>query len=124
VDTEHFRNVERHGVQTLSGVLFLRIDESIFFGNLRAIESRLMAEVAKTPGVHDVVLIMSAVNRVDLTGLEGLREIEQDLRTRAIALHLAEVKGPVQDLLSRTSLWQALSGRIHLSANDAFIQLQ
>jgi SulP family sulfate permease len=124
VDTEHFRNVERHGVQTLSGVLFLRIDESIFFGNLRAIESRLMAEVAKTPGVHDVVLIMSAVNRVDLTGLEGLREIEQDLRTRAIALHLAEVKGPVQDLLSRTSLWQALSGRIHLSANDAFMQLQ
>ena len=30
VDTEHFRNVERHGVETLPGVLFLRIDESSF----------------------------------------------------------------------------------------------
>jgi MFS superfamily sulfate permease-like transporter len=39
VGSEHFRNVERHGVETLPGVLFLRIDESIFFGNLRAIEA-------------------------------------------------------------------------------------
>ena len=53
VGTEHFRNIERHGVETLPGVLFVRVDESIFFGNLRAIESRLLAELAKrsTPGV-------------------------------------------------------------------------
>ena len=31
VGTEHFRNVERHGVQTLTGVVFLRVDESLFF---------------------------------------------------------------------------------------------
>ena len=29
--SEHFRNVERHEVQTIPGVLFLRIDESLFF---------------------------------------------------------------------------------------------
>jgi SulP family sulfate permease len=120
VGTEHFRNIERHGVQTLPGVLFLRIDESIFFGNLRAIESRLLSELFRQPDALHVVLIMSAVNRVDLTGLEALTEIQQDLRARGIELHLAEIKGPVQDRMMGTELWKNLSGRIHLSANTAF----
>jgi SulP family sulfate permease len=120
VGTEHFRNVERHGVETLPGVLFVRVDESIFFGNLRAIESRLLAELAKLPDARALVLIMSAVNRVDLTGLEAITEAQQDLRTRGIALHLAEVKGPVQDRMLPTPLWKALDGHVHLSANAAF----
>lgn len=120
VDTEHFRNVERHGVETLPAALFLRIDESIFFGNLLAIETRPMAEVAKMPDIRNVVLIMSAVNRVDLTALEALTEMDQDLHARGITLHLAEVKGPLQDRMLTTALWQNLSGRVHLSANAAF----
>ncbi len=120
VGTEHFRNVERHGVETLPGVLFVRVDESIFFGNLRAIESRLVAELTKLPDAHALVLIMSAVNRVDLTGLEAMTEAQQDLRGRGIALHLAEIKGPVQDRLLSTPLWKALNGHVHLSANAAF----
>jgi sulfate permease, SulP family len=122
--TEHFRNVERHGVETLPGVLFVRVDESIFFGNLRAIESRLVAELAKRPDTHALVLIMSAVNRVDLTGLEALTEAQQDLRGRGIELHLAEIKGPVQDRMLNTPLWKALDGRVHLSANAAFEALK
>lgn len=118
--TEHFRNVERHGVETLPGVLFLRIDESIFFGNLRAIEARLMAELAKLHHPHAVVLIMSAVNRVDLTGLEALTDLQRDLSARGVALHLAEVKGPVQDRMQGTALLAGLAGCIHLSTNAAF----
>lgn len=121
--TEHFRNVERHGVETLPGVLFLRIDESIFFGNLRAIEARLMAELAKLSQPHAVVLIMSAVNRVDLTGLEALTDLQRDLSARGVALHLAEVKGPVQDRMQGTRLLAGLAGRIHLSTNAAFQSL-
>ena len=122
--TEHFRNVDRHGVETLPGVLFLRIDESMFFGNLLAIESRLLAEVTKAPELHDVVLIMSAVNRIDLSALEKLAEIEQDFRGRGVTLHLAEIKGPLQDRMLATEFWQTMRGRIHLSANAAFEILQ
>jgi len=39
--TEHFRNVARYAVETLPGVLFVRIDERLFFGNLAAVEQRL-----------------------------------------------------------------------------------
>jgi len=124
VGTEHFRNVDRHGVETLPGVLFLRIDESIFFGNLQAIESRLMAEIAKLADPLDVVLILSAVNRIDLTGVEALGEMHQNLRERGIELHLAEVKGPVQDRMQRTSLWANVGCNVHLSAQVAFEVLQ
>jgi len=120
VGTEHFRNVERHGVETIPGVLILRVDESLFFGNLRAIEARLGAELEAAPRTHDVVLLMSAVNRVDVTAMEALTEMAQDLQLRNIRLHLAEVKGPVQDRMAATPLWKSLAGRVHLSGNDAF----
>jgi SulP family sulfate permease len=124
VDTEHFRNVERHGVETLPGVLFLRIDESLFFGNLSAIELRVLSELTKQPDTHDVVLIMSAVNRIDLTALDALTELVQELQSRGIQLHMAEVKGPVQDRMLHTAVWAQLSGRVHLSVNAAFVALK
>jgi SulP family sulfate permease len=118
--TEHFRNVERHGVETIPGVLFLRIDESLFFGNLSAIEARLESELAKDARVQDLVLILSAVNRVDTTAMEVLTDLNRDLTERCIRLHLAEVKGPVQDRLLHSPLLQMLTGKVHLSVNSAF----
>lgn len=122
--TEHFRNVERHGVQTIEGALLLRIDESLFFGNLSAVENRLGAELTLAADTRDVVLILSAVNRIDTTAMEALSDLQRDLAERHIRLHLAEVKGPVQDRLSRTPLWASLQGRVHLSVNAAFAELQ
>ena len=124
VGTEHFRNVERHGVETLTSAVCLRIDESLFFGNLSAIEGRLLSELDQAPQARAVVLIMSAVNRVDLTALEALTTLEQDLQERGVVLHPAEIKGPVQDRMLHTSFWSQLQGRVHLSANAAFESLK
>ncbi len=118
--SSHFRNVERHRVDTLSHALFLRIDESLFFGNLAAVENRLRDELGRNPALREVVLIMSAVNWVDATAAEALADLADDLARRSIRLHLAEVKGPVQDRLERAPLWQKLRGEVFLSANDAF----
>lgn len=118
--TEHFRNVERHGVQTIDGVLLLRVDESLYFGNLHAVESRLGLELSKAPHTRDVVLIMSAVNRVDTTAMQALADINRDLAQRGMRLHLAEVKGPVQDRLERVPLWSQLSGEVFQSVHAAF----
>lgn len=121
--TEHFRNMARHSVETVPGSLFLRIDESLFFGNLSAVEARLAAELEAAPEIRDVVLAMGAVNRVDATALAMLRETSRDLAERGIRLHLAEVKGPVEDRLRRSPLWQELSGQVFRSLNDAFSSL-
>ena len=118
--TQHFRNIERHEAETMPHVLLLRVDENLFFGNLGAIETRLTQELKKNMDVSEVVLIMSAVNLVDTTAMEVLTELNRDLLNRGIRLHLAEIKGPVQDRLRHSQLWHALSGKVFLSANEAF----
>ena len=122
--SEHFRNVDRHRVETLPGVLFIRIDERLFFGNLAAVEERLNHELHKAGHVTDLVLVMSAVNLMDATAAEVFGELNGELAARDIRLHLAEVKGPVQDRLQRAALWQSLSGEIFLSANAAWEKLR
>lgn len=121
--SEHFRNVERHDVETLPGALFMRIDESLFFGNLAAIETRLNQELERASATRDLVFVLSAVNRMDATAAEVFDELNRDLAERGIRLHLAEVKGPVQDRLMHSALWSTLSGEVFLSANAAFEKL-
>jgi SulP family sulfate permease len=122
--SQHFRNVERHQVETIPGVLFIRIDERLFFGNLAAVELRLTQELQKIDHVTDLVLVMSAVNLMDATAVEVFSELNADLASRHICLHLAEVKGPVQDRLQRADLWKSLSGQVFLSTNEAFEALR
>jgi SulP family sulfate permease len=122
--SQHFRNVERYKVETIPGALFIRIDERLFFGNLAAVEQRLTQELQKADGITDLVLVMSAVNLMDATAVEVFCELNADLATRHIRLHLAEVKGPVQDRLQRSALWSALSGKVFLSTNEAYETLR
>jgi SulP family sulfate permease len=121
--TEHFRNVARYAVETLPGVLFLRIDERLFFGNLGAVEQRLGQELERAAGTRDLVLVMSGVNLMDTTAAEVFAELNLDLAERGIRMHLAEVRGPVQDRLMKSALWGALSGEVFLSANAAYEKL-
>jgi len=121
--TEHFRNVARYDVETLPGVLFVRIDERLFFGNLGAVEQRLNQELAGVADAKDLVLVMSGVNLMDTTAVEVFAELNRDLAERGIRLHLAEVKGPVQDRLAKSAFWQALTGEVFLSANAAYEKL-
>lgn len=118
--TEHFRNVERHSVQTQPGLLALRVDESLFFANAHHVQERVESLVARDPSIRRVLLVCSAVNQVDATGLHMLEQLEASLRHRGIEFLLAEVKGPVMDRLAATALGRTLQGRICLSTHEAF----
>lgn len=118
--TEHFRNVDRHAVETRAGLLALRIDESLFFGNASAVEDAVERRLAEAPGTGRVLLVLSAVNHVDASGLAMLDELDTRLAQRGIVLQFAEVKGPVMDRLRGTPLGGRLSGRVFLTAQQAF----
>ena len=123
--SEHFRNVERHRVETLPELLMLRIDADLFFGNVDAIvdhlEHLLKERAAKGQSTRDVLLVMSAVSSIDTTGLYVLNEINRSLHEQSIKLHLSEVKGPVMDRLQRSELLKRrLGGRVFLSTAEAF----
>ncbi|WNZ54908.1 sulfate permease [Microbulbifer sp. MKSA007] len=122
--TEQFRNVLRHTVKTDSEILFLRIDENLFFSNINAIEERLFVEIKRHRNTRHMVLILSSVNRIDSTAIERLLQVNRDLQNRNIQLHLAEVKGAVLDRLGHSKLLQELSGRVFLSPYIAELALR
>lgn len=120
-ETEHFRNVLRHQVNTLPHVIAIRVDESLYFANTRYLEEVLLGAVASRPEVEHVLLICSAVNFIDASALESLEDLNTRLGDAGVTLHLAEVKGPVMDRLNRIGFVEHLGqDRIFLSTHAAF----
>lgn len=122
--TEHFRNVLRHRVQTVPGILALRIDESLFFANARYLEDTVYASVAEDKSIRHLVLMCSAVNEVDASALESLEAINARLKDAGVGFHLSEVKGPVMDRLKRSHFLEELTGDIYLSQHEAITRLK
>jgi SulP family sulfate permease len=119
--TEHFRNIERHQVETLPGLIALRIDESLYFANAQVLEEKIESLLQQQTGTRDLLLILSAVNQLDTTALVMLTGLERSLAERHIRLHFAEIKGPVLDRLRGTPLGEQMKDRIYLSTHQAFL---
>jgi SulP family sulfate permease len=117
--TEHFRNIERHKVQTFENILSIRIDESLYFANTRYLEELIYGMVADYPKVKHVILMCTAVNKIDMSALETLLQINETLSDLDIKLHVSEIKGPVMDKLQRTDFLDKISGNCYLSHNQA-----
>jgi len=121
--TEHFRNVLRHSVRTSPTLISLRVDESLYFANSRALEDQVNDAVARHPQLRHVVLQCSAINDVDASALESLEAIDKRLKDSGIKLHLSEVKGPVMDRLKKTHFLSDLSGHVYLTHFKAIQEL-
>lgn len=120
--SEHFRNIERYAAETHPQIVLLRIDAGVFFGNAELISDHVLQTL--TGETRHLVLVMTAINLIDTTGLYALAELNQSLAARGIKLHLAEVKGPLMDKLKHSDLLlKPLSGQVFISAVSAFDQL-
>jgi len=122
-DSEHFRNVNRFDVRTSPKVLALRIDESLYFVNTRYIEAFILNRLADSGEIEHVLLICTATNFVDTSGLEMLEELSVNLQEIGVTLHLAEVKSPVMDQLRATEFCQTMKGQIFFTADIAMREL-
>lgn len=119
--TEHFRNIDRHQVETLTGLIALRIDESLYFANAQIIEEKVEALIQSNTDIRTVLMILSAVNQLDSTALAMLTDMQKDLAARKITLQFAEIKGPVLDRLRSTPLGEKMHDQIFLSTHEAFV---
>lgn len=117
--TGHFRNINRHDVVTFNNLLLLRIDESLFFGNSESVHLRILNALQQYPNANELILIMSAVNHIDLTAQEMLSTLNKELALQDKRLHFSFVKGPVMDVIGHTPLITKLSGQVYLSTLDA-----
>ncbi len=119
-ESEHFRNVNRHpDARTTPGVLAVRIDESIQFSNVRFVEDFILRELARHPDARHLIIVCNAVNFIDSSGLAMIKRLCEELADLGIAVHLAEVKGPVMDRLSRSDLLNVLTGEVYFTTAEA-----
>lgn len=122
--TQHFRNIERHEVETCLDVMSLRIDESLYFANARYLEDRVYDLVSRNDCIKDFILMCPAINLIDASALESLEAINLRLKDSGVRFHLSEVKGPVMDRLKRSHFLEELTGQVYLSQNDAWEALK
>ena len=93
-DTDHFRNIKRHKVQTWEDLLLIRIDENITFANINYI-SEFIEHEYQLYSPKQIVLIFSSVSYIDTTAVSYFRQLISNLKQQGTTLNLAEVKGPV-----------------------------
>ena len=119
-ETEHFRNIKRHQVDTWKNLLLIRIDENITFANVSYIIDFIEDETISNAALKHVILIFSSVSYIDSTAYEALENLISSLKNKKIQLHLAEVKGPVIDKLKQTNFLDQLSpGQVFFQTIDA-----
>jgi SulP family sulfate permease len=122
-ESSHFRNSKNHPVTTYPGVLAVRVDENLYFANANNVENKLLKIVARHPDTRDLLLVCSAINLIDSSGLELLLRLNRKLERDGIRLHLCEVKVPVMKQLSAAHLPEALTGRIFFTTDEGVRRL-
>lgn len=114
--TEVYRNVRRFpDAETVPGLVLVRLDAQLYSANAAFLKDTIRRLVAEHPEpVRAVILDAGGIHDVDVSALAALRQIRGELAQRGQALYLADVKGPVRDLLARSGFMREL-GREHLT---------
>ena len=122
LDHSTFRNVERFPeALEIAGMRIVRVDTPLSFANASAVRRRLTTEIdaAADRGDELFVLDLSGVNDIDVTGTEILRDVFDHLDDRGLELRMADVKGPVRDVLDRAGLWDRIGHRVTPGLTEA-----
>ncbi len=121
--TQAYLNVTRHpNVHTWPGVLIVRVDAQLYFGNVSSLRQTLRTLESEAKGeLRAVVLDASGMNQLDSSALEALEDLDRDYAARGIRLLYARVKGPVRDVMQRAGMLDKLRAeqRIFTRTHDA-----
>jgi MFS superfamily sulfate permease-like transporter len=104
--------------QIRPGMLVLRPDEPLFFGNAEPLFSQARAGVMRQPGTKLVVLSLEESADLDSTALESLGEYCSWLNARGAQLRLARLKDAARDALVRANLPQLAGPALDYSSVD------
>lgn len=97
-----FRNLKRFPeAKTYPEALILRVDASLYFANMAFLEDFLRKRIVEKPEVKWIIMDLSGVNDIDAVAIDRLSEIMDNYRGQGIQFIMANMKGPVRDLVSR-----------------------
>ncbi|GGX39885.1 SulP family inorganic anion transporter [Saccharospirillum salsuginis] len=108
--TDVYRNVKRHSdAETKSNILAIRFDAQFYYGNVSFLKDTIKrAEADMATELKAVVLDASSINQLDSSADTALHELLRDYRLRGVDLFVANVKGPVRDVMERSGFVETL----------------
>lgn len=108
--TSVFRNLRHYPeAEPVPGVLILRMDASFYFANVAFFRDRLDTFLRDAPpDVHSVLLDCSSMNDLDSSAEQALQDTVLRLRESGRDMFLANVKGPVRQVMRRSGLAELL----------------
>lgn len=118
-----FRNLERYpSAQTFQDTIIIRPDASLYFANSAFLENYLVNAIDSS--TKWVILDFSGVNDIDGVALETLEKLMHTWQDVGRHVHIAAMKGPVRDLATKASWFDAFPGQLeHLSIQHALTHL-
>lgn len=123
-DSDIYRNLERYPeAKSPDGIAIIRIDAALYFANCAFLKTQIDG-LAGRENLRAIVLDASSINDIDASADAMLHSIVRDLTDRRIGFYLANVKGPVRDVLRRSGLYKVL-GEDHFffSIHDAVMHI-
>lgn len=127
--SDHFVDVTRYPeAEQVPGLLIFRPNGVIFFANANRVHNRIR-ELVKSAGesLGTIILNLEASPQIDITGLEMLILLREELQASGIDLYFARVTDPVRDLFLRSEFVsqenEHLFRGVH-SAVNAFLAIQ
>jgi high affinity sulfate transporter 1 len=120
--TRRYGDVAEHPAATaVPGVLVVRPDGALFFGNANRTRLGLLALTsAARPAPHGVVLDLSATYHLGIPVLDTLDELRESLDRDGAALHLARLRATARRDFDRHRMARRLGrNAVHASVQDA-----
>ena len=105
--TKHYRNIHRftEEVETFPGVLILRFDGQLFFGNHSYFKKQIVDLLGrKTKKIRYLVIDASPINYIDASASNTLNHWIQNLNKEGITVLWVNVIGPIRDLFFKNGM--------------------
>jgi SulP family sulfate permease len=119
--SDHFVDVTRYvEAEQIPGLLIFRPNGVIFFANANRVHNRLRELVtAAGASLRAIIVNLEASPEIDITGLEMLGQLRNELRESGIDLYFARVTDPVRDLFDRSDFLKQSDRHLFRGVNAA-----
>ncbi|NTU84481.1 MAG: STAS domain-containing protein, partial [Chloroflexales bacterium] len=101
-----YSDLKRHPENSaVPGVLILRLDAPMYYANALTVRERIKAVLAEAqPAPRAIVLDAVAQDSLDITSAEVLKGLVLELKSKGIAIYVADLHAPVREFSQRTGL--------------------
>ena len=124
--TTIYKNIDRfEEAEEEEGVLIIRPDARLYFGNQEYVREIIEKEVAARPETELIILDAVSISAMDSTAVEMMKSLQQDLLEEGIRMQMIGLIGPVRDILQRNGMESLVgSNQIYTRIHDVVLKFR